>query len=53
MFEVFVDSENCKKWGNLRAADWLHFYYDYCRTHKTLRVTELAALRIRASARLM
>jgi hypothetical protein len=29
-----------KKWKNLRAAIALHFaYYNFCRVHKTLRVT--------------
>lgn len=29
-----------KKWGNLEAAYALHFaYYNFCRVHKTLRVT--------------
>jgi hypothetical protein len=29
-----------KKWDNLWSAYCLHFaYYNFCRTHKTLRVT--------------
>jgi len=29
-----------KKWENLWAAYWLHFaHYNFCRVHKTLRVT--------------
>jgi hypothetical protein len=29
-----------KKWENLWAALWLHFaYYNFCRIHRTLRVT--------------
>jgi hypothetical protein len=36
-----------KKWGNLWAALGLHFaYYNFCRVHRTIRVTPAMEARI-------